>query len=98
MNLDSQMTAQMIADLMRAKEEGHNPDMRMVDFLHNYVNLRYSTTTLQMEFSYNLVDGIDRFKVHITYHAYSIQNMQHIFFCQRISRMLPCSEMSSIRI
>ena len=59
------MTAQMNADLMRAKEEGHNPDMRMVDFLHNYVNLRYSTTTLQMEFSYNLVDGIDRFKVDI---------------------------------
>ena len=63
MNLDSKMTAEMIADLMRAKEGGHNPDMRMADFLHNFVNLKYSTTTLQMEFSYNLVDGIDRFKV-----------------------------------
>ena len=63
MNLDSKMTAEMIGDLMRAKEGGHNPDMRMADFLHNFVNLKYSTTTLQMEFSYNLVDGIDRFKV-----------------------------------
>ena len=63
MNLDSKMTEEMIADVMRAKEGGHNPDMRMVDFLHNFVNLKYSTTTLQMEFSYNLVDGIDRFKV-----------------------------------
>ena len=63
MNLDSRLTAEMIADLMRAKEAGHNPDMRMADFLHNFVNLKYSTTTLQMEFTYNLVDGIDRFKV-----------------------------------
>ena len=68
MNLDSRMTAEMIGDLMRAKEAGHNPDMRMADFLHNFVNLKYSTTTLQMEFTYNLVDGIDRFKVNTQYH------------------------------
>mgnify|MGYP001188753044 CR=1 FL=1 len=68
MNLDSRMTAEMIADVMRAKEGGHNNDMRMADFLHNFVNLKYSTTTLQMEFSYNLVDGIDRFKVNTKYH------------------------------
>ena len=98
MNLDSTMTAEMIADILRAKEERGDPGIKMADFLYSFICLKYTTTTLQMEFSYNLVDGIDRFKVHITYHAYSIQNMQHIFFCQRISRMLPCSEMSSIRI
>ena len=43
-----------------------------VEQIDYYVNLRYSTTTLQMEFSYNLVDGIDRFKVHIMHTQYKI--------------------------
>ena len=63
MNLDSTMTAEMIADVLRSKEEGHYAEVKMSDFLYNFINLKYSTTTLQMEFSYNLIDGIDRFKV-----------------------------------
>ena len=59
------MTEEMIADLLRSKEEGHNPDVKMSDFLYTFINLKYSTTTLQMEFSYNLIDGIDRFKVRL---------------------------------
>ena len=63
MNLDSTMTAEMIADILRAKEECGDPNIKMADFLYNFICLKYTTTTLQMEFSYNLVDGIDRFKV-----------------------------------
>ena len=63
LHIDAKMTAEMIADLLRAKEEAGQQDVRMSDFLLQFISLRYSTTTLQMEFSYNLVDGIDRFKV-----------------------------------
>ena len=63
MNLDSTMTAEMIADILRAKEERGDPGIKMADFLYSFICLKYTTTTLQMEFSYNLVDGIDRFKV-----------------------------------
>ena len=63
MNIDSTMTAEMIADIVRSKEDGDNADVKMSDYLYNFINLKYSTVTLQMEFSYNLIDGIDRFKV-----------------------------------
>ena len=66
LNLDSNMTAEMIADILRSKEDSHlAEDMQMSDFLYNFINLKYSTTTLQMEFSYNLVDGLDRFSTKI---------------------------------
>lgn len=45
-----------------AQEEGNQQETRLSDFLLQFSNLRYSTITLQMEFSYNLVDGLDRFK------------------------------------
>ena len=48
--------------LHSAKEEGNQQETRLSDFLLQFSNLRYSTITLQMEFSYNLVDGLDRFK------------------------------------
>ena len=63
LNLDSTMTAEMIGDLLRSKEEHHNPEVSMSEYLYHFINLKYSTSTLQMEFSYNLIDGIDRFKV-----------------------------------
>ena len=63
LHIDAKMTGEMIADLLRAKEEGSQQETRLSDFLLQFTNLRYSTITLQMEFSYNLVDGLDRFKV-----------------------------------
>ena len=66
LNLDSSMTAEMIADILRHKEDSqHAEDMQMSDFLYNFINLKYSTTTLQMEFSYNLVDGLDRYNSYV---------------------------------
>ena len=56
------MTAEMIADLLRSKEDSQSNDIQMSDYLYNFIILKYSTITLQMEFSYNLVDGLDRFK------------------------------------
>ena len=63
LHIDAKMTTEMIGELLRAKEEGGRQESRMSDFLLQFIKLRYSTVTLQMEFSYNLVDGIDRFKV-----------------------------------
>ena len=63
LHIDAKMTGEMIADLLRAKEEGSQQETRLSDFLLQFTRLRYSTITLQMEFSYNLVDGLDRFKV-----------------------------------
>ena len=67
LHIDAKMTGEMIADLLRAKEEGGQQETRLADFLLQFTNLRYSTITLQMEFSYNLVDGLDRFKVSLTF-------------------------------
>ena len=61
LNIDMKMVCAIIADLMKAKED-RQVAITMSEFLYQYVSLKYSTETLQMEFSYNLVDGLERFK------------------------------------
>ena len=61
LNIDMKMVCEIIADVLKAKEERH-VGISMPQFLYQYLNLKYSTETLQMEFSYNLVDGLERFK------------------------------------
>ena len=61
MNIDIKMVCDIIADLLNSKEE-RQVAISMPEYLYQYVNLKYSTETLQMEFSYNLVDGLERFK------------------------------------
>ena len=65
----------------------------MSDFLLQFINLKYSTITLQMEFSYNLVDGIDRFKVGVQKKYF--ENILSKSYGSSLSLTLPCSGTSS---